>query len=351
MLREDAVALRTHLAGLNALAIAGEAERVHVERVAEEGESARTNAEVFVMVDHVFIDAFVVTRAAEGPRGELAVVLAERAENRVVLLGEFLTLSGDHALHALTGFARHHQRVRGDLLRIELTDEFHVARDHVERLAAETEHHIDVAGREEILAGRDAVIDLSAGAELRTVGELQNAVIKALHADRHAVHQSLQVLEQRGGDFLRIGFAGDFADMREELPGEFERLDQFILQNCGGAAAHVDRLEVVTEILRHLHLSAQILEVFARLVFLEEEAMEGAVGAQRMAERHMHVEQVLMSFLRGRRRLEDHRIHCETAVNVVLHDLVGHADLPVRHQVMGLLCGRIKRCIDCHGFL
>ena len=39
------------------------------------------------MVDHVFIDAFIVIRAAEGPRGELTVVLAERAENRVVLLG------------------------------------------------------------------------------------------------------------------------------------------------------------------------------------------------------------------------------------------------------------------------
>ena len=139
----------------------------------------------------------------------------------------------DQTHFLFAGLARHHQRVRGDLLRIELADEFHVARDHVERLAAETEHHIDVAGREEVLAGRDAVIDLSAGAELRTVGELQNAVIKALHADRHAVHQSLQVLEQGRGDFLRIGFAGDFADMREELPGEFERLDQFVLQNRG----------------------------------------------------------------------------------------------------------------------
>ena len=87
MLRELTAALRTHLAGLNALAIAGETERVHVERVAEEGESARADAEIFVMVDHVFIDAFIVTRAAEGPRGELTVVLAERAENRVVLLG------------------------------------------------------------------------------------------------------------------------------------------------------------------------------------------------------------------------------------------------------------------------
>ena len=109
----------------------------------------------------------------------------------------------------------------------------------------------------------------------------------------------------------------------------FERLDELVLKNRGGATAHVHGGEVVAERPHVIHFAAQVLEIFASLPFLEEESMERAVGAERVAERHMRVEHVLVSFLRGRRILENNRIAVQIAAGVVIHHAVGKTDHPV----------------------
>ena len=85
--------------------------------------------------------------------------------------------------------------------------------ENVERLTAESEHHVDVADGEKLLSVLQALENLFARAELLiAVGELEDVVVEALHADRHAVDNSLKIPELRRGDDLRVGLAGNFLD-------------------------------------------------------------------------------------------------------------------------------------------
>ena len=120
--------------------------------------------------------------------------------------------------------------------------------------------------------------DLFPGAELLVaLRELQQVVVEALHADGHAVDESLQIAELRRRDDLRVGFAGYFADRGEEGLRVLDRLDELVLKNRRRAPADVHRVEVIAERLHVVHFLAQIHEVLARLPFLEEEAVERAV--------------------------------------------------------------------------
>ena len=161
VLVELAAAFHARVAGGDSLVVAAQAERIDVEAVVEEAERAGTHAEVLVIVDHVFVEAFVV-RTAERPGRQVVVARAERVENDAVLVGELVAAGGDDVLHALAGLGRDHERVGRDLTRIELPDLLHVFVQHVERLAAEAEHHVDVAGREEFLGILQALEDLFA---------------------------------------------------------------------------------------------------------------------------------------------------------------------------------------------
>ena len=116
----------------------------------------------------------------------------------------------------------------------------------------------------------------------------------------------------------------------------FERLDALVLKNRGGATAHVHGREVVAERLYVIHFAAKVLEIFASLPFLEEESMERTVGAERVAERNMRVEHVLVSFLRGRRILENNRIAVQIAAGVVIHHAVGKTDHPIGQELARL---------------
>ena len=209
--------------------------------------------------------------------------------------------------------------------------------EHVEGLAAEPEHHVDVAGREEFLRVLEALEDLLARAELLiALGELQEVIVEALHADRHAVDQALEIPELGRRDDLRVGFAGDFFDRREERLRVLDRLDELVLKNRRRAAADVHRVEVVPERLHVFHFLPQVHEVFARLVLLEEEAVEGAVRAERVAERDVRVEEVLVAFLRGRGILQNHRVAVQVALDVVVHHAVRGPDHPVGEKFAGL---------------
>ena len=64
--------------------------------------------------------------------------------------------------------------------------------------------------------------------------------------------------------------------------------------------------------------------------------MERAVGAERMAERNMRVEHVLVSFLRRRRILENNRIAVQIAAGVVIHHAVGKTDHPIGQELARL---------------
>ena len=70
-------------------------------------------------------------------------------------------------------------------------------------------------------------------------------------------------------------------------------LDELFLDDGGRAAADVHGMEVIAEGLDVVHFLAKIHEVRARHMLLEEEAVEGAVGAQRLTERNVRVEQIL----------------------------------------------------------
>ena len=79
----------------------------------------------------------------------------------------------------------------------------------------------------------------------------------------------------------------------EVVAGEIDGLAQLVEQDGRGAAAEVQRLEIPAALFEHHHLAAQVLEVRARDVLAEHVAVEAAVGAEYLAERHMQVEHVL----------------------------------------------------------
>ena len=134
--------------------------------------------------------------------------------------------------------------------------------------------------------------------------------------DRHAVDEALQVAELRRRDDLRVGFAGNFLDRREKLAGVLERLDELFLDDGGRAAADVHGMEVIAEGLDVVHFLAKIHEVRARHMLLEEEAVEGAVRAQGVAERNVCVQQVLVSVLWRWRILENDGVAVQVALRV-----------------------------------
>lgn len=111
-----------------------------------------------------------------------------------------------------------------------------------------------------------------------------------------------------------------------------ERLDELFLDDGGRAAADVHGMEVIAEGLDVVHFLAKIHEVRARHMLLEEEAVEGAVRAQGVAERNVCVQQVLVSVLWRWRILENDGVAVQVALRVEVHDAVRHADHPFRQK-------------------
>ena len=229
------------------------------------------------MVDHVLVKAFVV-RAAKCPTRKLTVVVAERVHDHGILIGKLNTLGGDCLLDALSSLACDHQRIRRDLARIEFHKQIHVALQHFEILTTEAEDHVDIGRREELKRFLQTLVDQSAGTELVVaLGHLENVVVKALYADAHAVHEPLEIAERRGGNLQRIGFARHFFDAWEKRAGVFNRADELVFENRCRAPADVHTRKVVAERFDIVHFLAQVHKVFACLVFLKQEAVEGTV--------------------------------------------------------------------------
>ena len=229
------------------------------------------------MINHVLIEAFIVS-ASKRPARELSVVVAERVHDYGVLVSKFDALGGNRLFDAFAGLARHHQRIGRDLTGIELHEQIHVTLKHFKILAAETEDHVHIGRRKKLECFLQTFVNESAGAELVIAfGHLEDVVIEALHTDAHAVYEPLEIAERGRGDLKRVGFARHFLDAGEKRASVFDRANEFVFENCRRAPADVHAREVVAERLHVVHFLAQIDEVFARLVFLEEETMECAV--------------------------------------------------------------------------
>ena len=148
--------------------------------------------------------------------------------------------------------------------------------------------------------------------------------------------RSTRPLRLRNGGVVAIS-AGSVSQetsliARKELAGVLDRFDELVFENRRRAAADVHGREVVAQRLDVLHLLAQIDEVLARLVLLEKEPVEGAVRAQRLAERNVRVEHVLVARLGFGRTVKHDGVAVEVAADVVVHDAVGGMDHPVGKQ-------------------
>ena len=78
----------------------------------------------------------------------------------------------------------------------------------------------------------------------------------------------------------------------EEVAGQIDGLAQLVDVHRRRTAAHIHALEVVTLIGEHPHLLAQGLEVVTSPLLPIGKAVEGAIGAQPLAEGNVHVEGV-----------------------------------------------------------
>ena len=104
-------------------------------------------------------------RTAECPRCKVLIVIAERVNNRSVLVSKLVPFSCNGPLNALSCLRSNHERISRYLARIELDDFFHIVMNRVERLSAEPEHHVDIAGREKLFCILQTFIDLLTRAE------------------------------------------------------------------------------------------------------------------------------------------------------------------------------------------
>ena len=89
---------------------------------------------------------------------------------------------------------------------------------------------------------------------------------------------------------------------------------------------------------------AEIDEVLSSLPLLEKKAVKCAVGAERLAKRHVRIKQVLVPLLRFGRPLENNGIAVQVSLGVVVHYPVREAEHPLRKQFAG--AGYVVR--SCH---
>ena len=172
--------------------------------------------------------------------------------------------------------------------------------EHVFGLGREVEYHVRVHA-DEIWRGQlDALDDLvRAAVFVVTVHLLEQPVFESLRAHRETLHPSFQLLQNLGNQVVGVRLAGNLFDA-EQVARLVDRLAQLVDHDRGRATADVDAIEVVAQIGEHPHLLAHALEIRDRTLLGEREAVERAVRAELLAERHVHVEHVALAGLRAR---------------------------------------------------
>ena len=243
------------------------------------------------------VGAFSV-QAVKGPNSVAAeeglVAAGEHlVENAVVAELPVVIHVAERLLHLARGGVGHVQRAERGLARPAGDDFLQVVEEDVLGLAREVEDHVHV-DRVEIRRGQPNALEnlFAAAVLLVAIHLLEQVVVEALHAHAQALHATLQLGKIRLDQVVRVGLDAHFLDM-EVVAGKVDGLAQLVKQDGRGAAAEVQRLEIPAAFFKHHHLAAQVLEVRARDVLAEHVAVEAAVGAEYLAERHMQVEHVL----------------------------------------------------------
>ena len=176
-----------------------------------------------------------------------------------------------------------------------LLDFLDVVKQNLFGLRREIENHVDVEGVETRCRITDAFENLFARTVfLAAVHLREQLVVEALHAYRKAIHAAAQCRKPGVHEVVRVGFASDFFDA-EVLACHIDGAAELVEQNSGRAAAEVQAFEVVAHIFEHHHFATKILEVRSRGCLAEGVAVEAAVGAQHLAERHVQVQHVFAS--------------------------------------------------------
>ena len=144
---------------------------------------------------------------------------------------------------------------------------------------------------------------LAAAVLVEAVHRLEQAVVKALNPDGKPVHaHAFQGGDVRIGQMIRVGFDGYFADP-ERLTGQCKRVFKFVDQNGRGAAADIDALKVEPPFFIEQHFQAQGPEIIPAEGFIENDAVEGTVGAEFLAEGDVQIQKarLLLCHLRNPR--------------------------------------------------
>ena len=227
--------------------------------------------------------------------------------------------------HLLDGAVRGVQRRERGLVRAAGGHFLQVGEEDVLGLRGEVEDHVDVERVEARSSLADALKDLRAAAVLSVaVHLLEQSVVEALHAHGQALYAPLHLLEVGLGQVVGVRLDRHLPDV-EMLACRVKRFAQFVDHDGGRAAAHVDALEVVTQLLEHEHFLAQTGEVGLRHLLAEGVAVEAAVRAQHLAEGHMQVEHVRAAVLGGRHEPLVGGLEVELALGDAFDDRREHA--------------------------
>ena len=205
------------------------------------------------------------------------------------------------------------------MARARLDHTLDVADENLLGLRGEVEDHVGVHRHEVGARILDALHDLLAAAVLVVaVHLLEQAVVEALHAYAQTLHATLQLVEITRDEVVRVRLARHFLD-RERLAREIDGVAQLVKQDRRGAAADVEAVEIVAEVFQHEHFLAHVGEVRTRAILRIREAVERAIRAQPLTERHVRVQHVALARLgRGNMQLVS-RLQFEVLLGALTH--------------------------------
>ena len=309
-LRHDRLAHDGHMARLDGIVVFLQAERVHIQAAVQVRNRARTDRRVLV-VGHLQLlkrqlDVLfpLVIQARERPD---SVALEERVvaagkhavENLVVAVLAVVIHAPERLDHLARGCRRDVERRERGLARAAFDDFLQVAEEDVLGLRGEVEDHVHVERVKIRNRLADALEDFLARAVLVVaIHLLEQVVVEALHTDGQTLDASLQLVEPRLHEVVGVGLRRHFLNA-EVVARKVDRLAQLVEHDGRRAAADIEALEIVAQILEHHHFLAHVLEIRTCDGLAERIAIEAAVGAKYLAKRHVHVQHVLLAGLRA----------------------------------------------------
>ena len=245
-----------HMAGADHVVIFLQAERIHIQILAQMGDRAAADSGIRHIGGLVFVDeqrmvvAALFVQAVERPDGFAAEASRIPARQRFVeqaIIAVFAAVidgaqSRGHLAHGGVGHVQGRERglarpACGDLLKVGAQDIFGLRR--------EIEDHVHVE-RFEVRDGFGDTLHnlLAAAVFLVAVHLLEQFVIEALHAHGQALDAALHLIQIRLDKMVGIGLRRHFLDV-ERISCKVERLAQLVDFHGRRAAAHINALDVV----------------------------------------------------------------------------------------------------------